>query len=104
MIQVGEQIRKIRRSKDLSQEFVASKLGVSQNYVQKVESNKVKMSLDKLEQFAEVLEVEVGELLPSSRTEFHNCVNSGNFNHYHITHHFPEELINVLKEILGKSK
>ena len=97
---IGERIRKIRRLKDLSQEYLATKLGVSQNYIQKIETNKVNLTLLKLEQLADVLEVEMSELIPSTKNEFHNCENSGNYNHYHITHHVPDELLELLKSFL----
>jgi transcriptional regulator with XRE-family HTH domain len=100
---IGERIRKIRRLKDLSQEYLATKLGVSQNYIQKIESNKVNLTLLKVEQLADALEVEMSELIPSTKNEFNNCTNSGNF-YCHITHHVPDELIELLKSFLKNNK
>lgn len=45
-IQVGSKIRKIRGLKGVSQEYLASKLGISQAAIVKIENDEIEMTLD----------------------------------------------------------
>jgi transcriptional regulator with XRE-family HTH domain len=54
-------IRKIRESKDLSQENVADELGISKGAYSKIETGKTDPSISRLYQLAEVFEVSVTE-------------------------------------------
>lgn len=56
---VGSQIRAIRRSKDLSQEAVASLVGVTSAYISKIENGKTDPSSKLLGKIAEALKVPV---------------------------------------------
>lgn len=60
---VGNKIKLIRESRNLTQEYVADAVGMSQANYSKIESNQSKLSFNKLEQIAEVLEVDVIKLL-----------------------------------------
>jgi transcriptional regulator with XRE-family HTH domain len=56
-------IRKQREKDFLSQEYMAHKLGISQNTYSKIELGKNKLTVDRLIGIAEILGVEVAELL-----------------------------------------
>lgn len=62
---VNEKIRKIRESKAWSQEQMAEKLSMSLNGYAKIERGETKLYLDKLEQIAQVLDIDVVELMQS---------------------------------------
>ena len=62
---VNEKIRKIREAKDWSQEQMAEKLNMSVNGYAKIERGESKIYLDKLEQIAQVFDIDVIELMQS---------------------------------------
>jgi transcriptional regulator with XRE-family HTH domain len=64
--QLDTTIRNIKRQRKLkgySQEYVASKLDISQNAYSKVELGVTKLTLEALLSIAEVLELQVAELI-----------------------------------------
>lgn len=62
---VNEKIRKIREAKDWSQEQMAEKLNMSLNGYAKIERGESKIYLDKLEQIAQVFDIDIVELMQS---------------------------------------
>ena len=62
---VNEKIRKIREAKDWSQEQMAEKLNMSLNGYAKIERGESKIYLDKLEQIAQVFDIDIIELMQS---------------------------------------
>ena len=62
---VNEKIRKFREAKDWSQEQMAEKLNMSLNGYAKIERGESKIYLDKLEQIAQVFDIDVVELMQS---------------------------------------
>ena len=62
---VNEKIRKVRESKAWSQEQMAEKLNMSLNGYAKIERGETKLYLDKLEQIAQVFDIDVVELMRS---------------------------------------
>ncbi|WP_254561198.1 helix-turn-helix domain-containing protein [Dyadobacter diqingensis] len=60
---VAANIRKIREYRDYSQEYLAMKLGISQNAYSKIELAYTKITLERLIQIAAVLEVNLIDLL-----------------------------------------
>lgn len=64
-VSVNEKIRKVRESKAWSQEQMAEKLNMSLNGYAKIERGESKIYLDKLEQIAQVFDIDVIELMQS---------------------------------------
>ena len=62
---VNEKIRKFREAKDWSQEQMAEKLNMSLNGYAKIERGESKIYLDKLEQLAQVFDIDIVELMQS---------------------------------------
>jgi transcriptional regulator with XRE-family HTH domain len=60
---VAGNIRKIREYRDYTQDYLAAKLKISQNAYSKIELGYSKLTIDRLFQIAEILEVEVSHLL-----------------------------------------
>ena len=68
MLQIGEKIRTLREKKHLSQEEMADRLGYSQQAYSKIERNQSDIRLSVLHKVAEVLEIDVTELLADKST------------------------------------
>lgn len=62
---INEKIRRIRESKEWSQEQMAEKLNMSLNGYAKIERGETKLYLDKLEQIAQILDIDIVELIQS---------------------------------------
>ena len=60
---LGMRIREQRKSKQLSQEKTANKMGMSLNYYQRIESNNAKLSLIALVRISQTLECSIDYLL-----------------------------------------
>ena len=65
LIKIGNQIRIIRASKGFSQEGLAAAATLGRTYMGRVERGEQKISVQNLIKIAFVLEVNVGELIPS---------------------------------------
>ena len=74
MTHVGEKIRKIREIKGYYQEYMASKLNMSQNNYSRIEMGQNKINLDRLHEIAEVLGVDDLDILKFDDKYFFNSV------------------------------
>ncbi|GEM_PF-287028 len=63
MEQVNNRIKEMRKQKGMSQGAMAAELGVSQATYGKIEKNEAKLTLDKLDRIAEILNCSTTELL-----------------------------------------
>jgi transcriptional regulator with XRE-family HTH domain len=59
----GTVIRKYRESKRLTQEYIAQKMGISQNAYSKIENNITQLTINHVKKLSEILEVPMGDLL-----------------------------------------
>jgi transcriptional regulator with XRE-family HTH domain len=66
---IAAAIRKKREQKNYTQEYLAYKLNISQNGYSKIELGYTKITVERLFQIAEVLEISVGELLDADSDE-----------------------------------
>jgi len=60
---IAGNIRKVREFRNYTQDYLAAKLDISQNAYSKIELGYSKITLDRLFQIAQILEVEVTQLL-----------------------------------------
>lgn len=58
----GENIRKIRRAKDYTQEYMAFEMGISQKAYSDIENSKVKINLDILTKISTVLSISPSDI------------------------------------------
>jgi len=63
---VASNIRKIREFRDYTQEYLAMKLGISQNAYSKIELAYTRITLERLIQIAQILEVDSVDLITSN--------------------------------------
>lgn len=80
MVISGRKIKKYRELRDLSQEYVADSLGISQTAYSKIESDQTKLSARRLSKLAEVFEIPESEFFESDQSvNFNdNSINNGN--------------------------
>lgn len=74
---ISKNIKRFRENRDYTQEYIASKMGISQSAYRKFESGETEISLSKLEKIAEVLDIPLTEFLVSDDKFIYN-----NFNNY----------------------
>ncbi len=60
---LGINVKIVRIKKELTQEKLAEKMGVSQNYIASIECGKANMSIAKILELADYLEVDISMLL-----------------------------------------
>ena len=60
---IGEKIRKIRNIRGYSQEYMGSRLNMSQNNYSRIELDQINLTLKTLSEIADVLEIGTQELL-----------------------------------------
>jgi transcriptional regulator with XRE-family HTH domain len=74
MENIGIRIKKLRESKNWTQEYMASQLKISQNTYSRLENENVKLSTERLKQIAAIFEVPAEYLLNSDAPvyNFHN--------------------------------
>lgn len=83
----GQNIRKIRRSKDFTQEYMAFEMGISQKAYSDIENSKVKINLDILNKISGILEIKPSDICSIS----HKCGTDDFEDKYH-------ELLKYMKQ------
>jgi transcriptional regulator with XRE-family HTH domain len=82
---IGHKIRSIRELKGFSQDYVSSKLNISQNALSKIERGEIKLSFEKTCDLAKVLETDINTLINFEPGNiFNNCQQSGVLNSYYL--------------------
>lgn len=82
MEHVLDNVKRIRKHKGYSHEYMAHMLDISQVAYSKLEKNNTKLSVERLYKLAEILEVEVAELLDIKATNQFNQTNNENTTGY----------------------
>lgn len=67
-MQLGNAIRIQRAIKGYSQEYMASRLNISQNAYSKLEREETEISVKRIYEIAEILEISIYQLLPEVRS------------------------------------
>ena len=60
---INYNIRKLRERDFITQEYMAMRLGISQNTYSKIELGKTKLTVDKLIAIADILQVNIADLM-----------------------------------------
>lgn len=68
----GQNIRKIRRDKDFTQEYMAFEMGISQKAYSDIENSKVKINLDILTKISDILNIKPSDICSISHKCSHN--------------------------------
>lgn len=72
---VAINIRKVREYRNYTQEYLAMKLNISQNAYSKIELGYTKITLERLYEVAQILEVDLIELVRGEDTEIAQLLN-----------------------------
>jgi transcriptional regulator with XRE-family HTH domain len=81
LVPLGYKIRRVREFKNLSQQYVADKLSVSQSTYSDMENGKITVSDEKLAMIANVLDVSVDVINEyNDQVVFNSCTQSGYIN------------------------
>lgn len=79
---VNEKIRAIRETRNWSQEDMAEKMNMSKNGYAKIERGETKLNLHKLEQIANIFNIDVLELIKNDDKNVLFFMNDHNTNYY----------------------
>lgn len=111
---IGYKIKGIRELKNLTQEYMAEQLDISQAAYSKLEKGTTKISQDKLNKIAEVLEVNPEDITDFDNKRVLNSINnvkgnnSGNINYNdqdaNIIRKLYEDKIGLLEKLLSKAE
>jgi len=97
---IGTKVRKHRMLKELSQSDLALMADISQSVVSSLESDKTIPNSVMLHRIANVLEVDINELLKDDSIVQHNSDNAIGIGGIHsqvtINNHFPENVMTIL--------
>ncbi len=93
MIQQAElKLKQIRELKNLTQEHIATQLGLSTRAYSKIESGETQLTISRLNEISKILEIDPIEVLGFDHQQiFNNCSQEGNIGINHIN--IPEKLI-----------
>lgn len=90
---IGHKIRKIRELKGYTQDYMATKLEMSQRSYSKLEKEEIKLDWQRIEKISDILEIEPTDLITfDDNLIFHNSPQGGKNNTNTIHNYFPEEL------------
>ncbi len=106
---VGNNIRKARLQRNVTQEAVAGELGISTHAYGNIERGDADMNMKRLEQIAEVLKTSPEELVKDSDGTYivsntNTVVNQGSNNIIGVREETLQTLTDVLKELCGLLK
>lgn len=76
---VGNRIRQIREMKGLSQDYMASQLGLTQPSYSRLEKDDERLTITRLQQIAELLETSIDYLFKKHSNEEHTNIKTSKF-------------------------
>lgn len=102
-----DKIRAIRTQQKISQEQMAERLELTPQAYSKIESGKTKLNLDRIQQIAHILNIDVTELIHNNDNGVfllinENCTNKNGLNHGAIIYHANQQLTNE-KELIHEN-
>jgi transcriptional regulator with XRE-family HTH domain len=104
MIQQAEtKIKQIRELKNFTQEYVAQKLGLSTRAYSKIESGETQLTINRLNEISEVLEIQPLEILGFDDKKIFNISHSTGNNGYNNIM-YPDKLIQQYEETIQSLK
>jgi len=76
MKNIGFNIKRVRQQKGYSQDFMANKLNISQASYARIESQETKLSIDRLQEIANILDTNIFAFLDSSKLTIQTQTNN----------------------------
>src|SRR5690554_281823 len=81
-MEIGTNIKRFRELKNISQDYMANALDISQSTYAKIENGQVTPKIDRLQQIASVLEVDLSTLLNTLNNFTFNFQKEANYSGY----------------------
>lgn len=103
-MELGVKIKKIRESKNYTQEYMSNKLNISQNTYSKIETGGIKLTVDRLKQISEVLDVTIEDILNNETQtfNFHNSNIDKFYGYIETLHEDNKELLQTTIKLLNE--
>lgn len=103
-IKVGENIRIWRELKDLKQFDLAQRIKISPEALSNIENGISKPNIERMEDIADALEIEVAQLLvnPKQLFTFNNSPNNNGVHGTQHEHNFDKDLLDRLMNVMEK--
>ena len=95
---IGRRIAFYRRKAGISQGVLAEKLDISDGYVSQIECGSAKVSLARLDEISDILNVDIAYLLSDKVIDSSSVVNT---EVYEIINNWSKEKVNMLIELLN---
>lgn len=82
-MKLHDKIRSVRNQNKLTQEQVAEKLGISTNGYSKIEKGQTKLSIERLQEIANIFDIDIIELINSDEKKVYVQFNENSNQHGH---------------------
>ncbi len=103
IIQPEQKLKQIRELKNLSQEYIATQLGLSVRAYSKIETGETQLTINRLNEISNIMGVDPIEVLGFDEKQvFNNCKQEGNIGINHIN--LPEKLVQQYEETIQSLK
>jgi len=77
---IGKRLKEARKNKNLTQDKLSEKMGVSIAYLSKVETGKIHINLERLSQICSILEISEGQILNGVSNKSEKYLNNEFYN------------------------
>jgi transcriptional regulator with XRE-family HTH domain len=102
ILQPEVKIKQVRELKNVTQEYIANKLGISTRAYSKIETGETQLTINRLNEISDALGVDPLEVLGfDDKQVFNNCKQEGNFGSGNIFNSFPEKLIQQYEKTIA---
>lgn len=75
-LNIGENIRKFRELKNITREQMAAELGLSLSGYSKIERNETDLTLTRIQQIAEIMDIDISKILNFDASQIFNVSNN----------------------------
>ena len=98
--QIGEKLKKIRLSKNLTQEYIANAADVNTSHISNIENNRVKVSLSVLVQICNALDTTVDYILSDEYNDSSSAIEQEILHELHsCNNETKEQILKIVKAL-----
>ena len=97
---IGEKLRTIRLSKNLTQEYIANAVDINTSHISNIENNRVKVSLSTLVQICNALDTTVDYVLSEEYTDSASAIEQEILHELHTcSNETKEQILKIVKAL-----
>jgi len=97
---IGEKLRTIRLSKNLTQEYIANAVDINTSHISNIENNRVKVSLSTLVQICNALDTTVDYVLSEEYTDSSSAIEQEILHELHAcSNETKEQILKIVKAL-----